>query len=1293
MNKVWKKKWKEQLHNGAENLGGSGSSVPVVPSALSGTKRRASSDSSLTPPLKKLKADVPALDGGSSGIVEPDVASCSSNEVVLVYDKTPEDTTELFRRILSLDTSETLFQRQFSEARQVGAEVGKCAADLVWRRAMKTIDADVSLYPEEEDDDGPLEMLNKTKAKIRDTISNWAFNMPNLDPNSRGFNVTPKFLRLVHILKSCEPCGEDFRGIIFVKRRAIALAISDLIPMLGEQVGFIRAHTMSGQGSLLVNDKQQQDIFRKFKMGIHNLLIATKSAEDLDLPKATIVIRFDLFDGDVSYACLRSITFGGTGHLIHMVERGSDSHRQNLLASTTRLRHPDMIRWANILRCSPSSAAPPLPLLSPAYPELSDSDEEQYLEPSIKDPVAGGRIYVQDATTVVYTFASTASMASFPSPIFDFKSQSSAPTASSMYTCTVLLPGTPAHSVSGEPCSSMAHAKRSACYNVCTKLAESGFLNPEAFVLPPRSSSRSESAHKMQEPTSVPYVGVQVYPRNVPLFWTNPTGAATSLFPTIITVNATSQPPHAPLLLLTRQPLPTFPSFRLFFSGTPVTIQTYRGAPFSIDTGKLLTLHMFTLRLCRAVVNKPFNCPLEDMPYFLCSLSPTWTPPHNIGRWELSNVADHVPWDSVARGALSWCTPLKYGRSEDVAEDIEDAVIQDRSTELTRRYDVLRVRPDLSPLSHPEDSPREAEYSSLLEYCKRVRTNFEGLKDEGQAIIEISSILSGVSRLDPSSRPPALTGPPPPRYLIPELCFKFTIPASTFRTGLIFPSIIRRLDSFLLVKELNARFFNHRISETLLDMAVTAPSTRMEYDYERLELLGDSFLKYLASIYVFVNEPSNKEGALHIARQHIVSNSTLFHSCDSVGLPSYIQAKSFSAKSWQPTNFRTSEENPAKVESQRDRKKNEQRLGDKVVADVAEAIIGDCALMAAKAMNIPFPNVERWSDFGRKLLIPPPTEGIIEHNFKHPHILAQALTHASVSGFERVSYERLEFLGDAILEFLVIRYIYERDQKLTPGGLTLLKGAMVSNSALAAVCVSSGLYKHLLLATRLTASVTDYVEKLRVKQAEEYQLAQLEKRSPGQYWQEMEPPKVLSDVVESVIGAIYAFFDSVLKPFYNKHITLKTVAHHPTKILFEAHPSSQMSKVPASEREKGIQVDLTLAPRSLSNPLSVGTRQTRPGCALDALEGDADFLRICDCPKHAEVKAREVDEILSGLGGNGDGQWYATGGAQDEQSEMQASLRVKVKRWYRFRANPAISADRLTGPGRLQASSSTRAAA
>jgi endoribonuclease Dicer len=39
----------------------------------------------------------------------------------------------------------------------------------------------------------------------------------------------------------------------------------------------------------------QHEVFQGFAKGTYNLLIATKSAEDLDVPKASIVIRFVLF--------------------------------------------------------------------------------------------------------------------------------------------------------------------------------------------------------------------------------------------------------------------------------------------------------------------------------------------------------------------------------------------------------------------------------------------------------------------------------------------------------------------------------------------------------------------------------------------------------------------------------------------------------------------------------------------------------------------------------------------------------------------------------------------------------------------------------------------------------------------------------------------------------------------------------------------------------------------------------------------------------------------------------------
>jgi endoribonuclease Dicer len=69
---------------------------------------------------------------------------------------------------------------------------------------------------------------------------------------------------------------------------------------------------------------------------------------------------------------------------------------------------------------------------------------------------------------------------------------------------------------------------------------------------------------------------------------------------------------------------------------------------------------------------------------------------------------------------------------------------------------------------------------------------------------------------------------------------------------------------------------------------------------------------------------------------------------------------------------------------------------------------------------------------------------------------------------------------------------------------------MVSNSALAAVCVWSGLQEHLLFESyALASNMQSYVDELQMKQAQEYELAAREERLPGQYWLEIEPPKVI----------------------------------------------------------------------------------------------------------------------------------------------------------------------------------------
>lgn len=55
----------------------------------------------------------------------------------------------------------------------------------------------------------------RVKKKVHNIIKNWIFALPNLDHTSRGYNVTPKVVKLVQVIKTFEPQGESFRGIIF----------------------------------------------------------------------------------------------------------------------------------------------------------------------------------------------------------------------------------------------------------------------------------------------------------------------------------------------------------------------------------------------------------------------------------------------------------------------------------------------------------------------------------------------------------------------------------------------------------------------------------------------------------------------------------------------------------------------------------------------------------------------------------------------------------------------------------------------------------------------------------------------------------------------------------------------------------------------------------------------------------------------------------------------------------------------------------------------------------------------
>lgn len=131
---------------------------------------------------------------------------------------------------------------------------------------------------------------------------------------------------------------------------------------------------------------------------------------------------------------------------------------------------------------------------------------------------------------------------------------------------------------------------------------------------------------------------------------------------------------------------------------------------------------------------------------------------------------------------------------------------------------------------------------------------------------------------------------------------------------------------------------------------------------------------------------------------------------------------------------------------------------------------------------------------------PSTLESRLGHRFKRPDLLIRALTHRSYANEQGQDehYERLEFLGDAVLGLVTAQWLFDRHPELPEGELSKRKAQLVSRTTLARFAESLGLG-----------------EWLRVGVGEE--------RSGGRA-----KPSLLADSLEAVFGAIY--LDGGLEP-------------------------------------------------------------------------------------------------------------------------------------------------------------------
>ncbi|KAG9979104.1 dicer-like protein, partial [Aureobasidium melanogenum] len=311
------------------------------------------------------------------------------------------------------------------------------------------------------------------------------------------------------------------------------------------------------------------------------------------------------------------------------------------------------------------------------------------------------------------------------------------------------------------------------------------------------------------------------------------------------------------------------------------------------------------------------------------------------------------------------------------------------------------------------------------------------------------------------------------------------------------PAIIHRIDDYLIAKE-TCEELGLTVDLPLALEAITKDSDNTEdhqsherinfqrgmgKNYERLEFLGDCFLKMATSISTFTQNPNDNEFDFHVKRMLLLCNQNLFNTAQKLKLYENIRSASFSRRTWYPEGIKLLEGKGANKNGEEPIK---HALGDKTIADVSEALMGaallthdkpgkwqpehwrDAVRAVTKLVDNPAHAMDDWLDYSRSYEKPAYQTAEVraatlelakrvvkEHayHFHYPRLLQAAFHHPSYPNLWSdgiPSYQRLEFLGDSLLDMTSITHLFYKYPDKDPQWLTEHKMAMVSNQFLGA---------------------------------------------------------------------------------------------------------------------------------------------------------------------------------------------------------------------------------------------------
>lgn len=526
---------------------------------------------------------------------------------------------------------------------------------------------------------------------------------------------------------------------------------------------------------------------------------------------------------------------------------------------------------------------------------------------------------------------------------------------------------------------------------------------------------------------------------------------------------------YRPLAVLTRKTLPLPPDqepIQLFdFFGLSIACRIRPETTIDLDPEQTSTALSFTRILMQAVTSRAPSPRLEDYPYLVLPAS--------------KSAPFAIAWKDV-EAAIS--TPfIAFDLIKSIAQQSEDAMINIPETESGKSYFVEAVRRDIDLNTTPEDvglSPfvDGIKFETLYD-MQAAKAHYFGnarLRPR-ERLIHVQQPVLQLRRLPPavnmcmSQQPAASSFKPETKYRWPEVTSYRSLPKSVFLSAQTLPTVMTLLDDMLLAREVNAKYLDDKAKDADVMIALSAPSALRCAKYERLEFLGDSFLRFAIGAYFFNMNLEMPKNLLTQSTRAVTDNRPLRAGMERCGATRFVRCVAIVPHTYSPERHIGVGDSGLVEQPQ---------IGIKPIADVSEALLAAVGLHAGPEETIQtlrnlggmLPGSLRWADFRP---IPsdayndPPTvsdqdfEAIstaIGYRFKDRRLLALALSSHNV---DRVHFGRLSFLGSGTLKYLITRDLFDLDLDMDPLAFTLWKTLLVSPEGIAVATHLLGLVSFL----------------------------------------------------------------------------------------------------------------------------------------------------------------------------------------------------------------------------------------